>query len=55
MPKKLKEDATYWMISIVSNKIWEPFWKTGSFALGFFLKKLESKFLPVIGLTWNDV
>lgn len=43
------------MISIVSKMTCEPFWKTGSFAVGFLLKKEGLKFLPVTGFTWKDV
>uniref|UniRef100_A0A2P2NUU6 Uncharacterized protein n=1 Tax=Rhizophora mucronata TaxID=61149 RepID=A0A2P2NUU6_RHIMU len=46
---------TNWIISIASKMRWAPFWKTGSFALGFILKNEESIFLPVIRLTWCDV
>lgn len=45
------KDKAYWIISIVSKMMWEPFWKTGSFPLGFFLKNEASIFFPVIGLT----
>lgn len=48
-------DDAYCIMSIVSKMIWEPFLRTGSFALGFSLKNEGSMFLPVIGLTWYDV
>ena len=49
------KDGAYRIISIVSNIMCVPFWKTGSLVLGFTRKNEESMFLPVIGLTWYDV
>lgn len=40
---------------MVSNMMCDPFWKTGSLAVGFIRKNDGLKFFPVIGFTWYEV